>query len=188
MSPAGARSRHSSLITHRSLLVTRRSSLVTRHSSLVTRHQSLVSLCVLLACGAACAEQAAVPGEVPAAVTTTGGSRLLGMLASDRALVLRGDKGAQKLDLARTKSITFGERTDPNLENEARVALGDLQSDEFTVRDKAIARMRSLGRAALKPLKSAATAGDPEVANRARILLAEMGARNAADLQGDRVT
>jgi len=160
----------------------------------------LVAAALFLALGVACAEDGA-PAEVPAAVVTDGGSRLIGMLASDKPLVLdSGDRQPiskqpeigvspryQKLDLAKVRSILFGERFDPNLENEAQLAVGDLQSDQFATREKALARLRSLGRTAFQALKAASASTDPEVASRARLLLGEMGLLGATAAPGDTV-
>ena len=140
----------------------------------------LATLCFLLAAVAACAEEPPAPREVPAALTTAGGSHLFGMLANDRPLVLRSDKGPRKLAFNQIKSISLGERPDPNAENEARVALGDLQSEQYDVREKALAKLRGLGRAAARALKEAASSPDAEVAGRARALLGEMGVPSAA--------
>lgn len=126
--------------------------------------------------------------EIPAAFSTAGGSRLHGMLNVDRPFMLRPEKGApQKLDPAAIKSITFGQRADPNQENEARVALGDMQSDQFEVREKALVRLRALGRAAIKALRQASAAPDAEVATRARALLAELTLANAAGSLTDQI-
>ena len=69
----------------------------------------------------------------PAGMTmTAGGSRLIGLLQADRQFSIRPEKGApQQLDPANIKSIIFGQRADPNQENEALVALGDMQSDQI---------------------------------------------------------
>ena len=126
--------------------------------------------------------------EVPVALITSGGSRLLGMLDVSHPLLFRHDTGAiRPVDLVKTARITFGERVDPNAENDARLALGDLQSDQFAVREKALATLRSLGRAALGPLRRATASSDAEEANRARALITEMNLQNAADA-GDRLT
>ncbi|MGD0089261.1 MAG: hypothetical protein ABSE73_05015, partial [Planctomycetota bacterium] len=146
----------------------------------------LAAVLLCLAIGAACAEDNA-PAEVPAALTTPGGSRLLGLLANDKPLVCRTGKGTQKLGLTGIKSILFGERFDPNLENEARLAAGDLQSDKFDTREKALAKLRSLGHASFQALKDAAASADPEASNRAQALLAEMGLLSAAAAPGDSV-
>jgi len=133
-----------------------------------------------------CAEDNA-PAEVPAAVVTDGGARLIGLLASDKPLVLRSHKGPQKLDLAKVRSILFGARFDPDLENEAQLAVGDLQSDQFATREKALTRLRSLGRAAFQALKAATASSDPEVSSRARVLLGEMGLFGTAAMPCDTV-
>jgi hypothetical protein len=127
--------------------------------------------------------------EVPVALETTGGSRVVGMMDARRPLVLRPDgKPSQPLEYAKLKSILFGERPDPNQENEARLALGDLQSDQFLTRESARAKLRSLGRAALGPLHRAMSSPDAEVANQARALIGEMNVQNAADSSSDHVT
>ncbi|HYG78483.1 MAG TPA: hypothetical protein VEK08_26015 [Planctomycetota bacterium] len=112
----------------------------------------------------------------------------MGLLSTDHPLALRSEKGALlKLSPAQIRNIVFGERPDRNQENEALVALGDLQSDQFETRDKALVRLRALGRAAIRPLRQALSAGDAEVAARAKALLAEMNLQNAAAVIGERV-
>ena len=131
--------------------------------------------------------EAAVALDARSAVARTAG--IVGMIDAARPLLLRGETGAvTPLDYAKLKRITFGARVDPNLENEARLALGDLQSDQFAVREKALTTLRGLGRAALGPLRRAVQSGDAEEANRASALIAEMNAGNSADSSLDHIT
>lgn len=127
--------------------------------------------------------------EIPAVVNSAGGSRLLGLIQLDpqQPLVIRTENGREKINPAEIKKITFGERADPNLENEALVALGHLQSDEFKTREEAEKKIRALGRAAIRALRTGTTMQDVELANRAKAMLAELDAQNAADTEGDRV-
>ena len=152
------------------------------------RTLSLSLLIALSLSGVNVRGQDAESKEVPVALITAGGSRLLGMLDVSHPLLFRNDTGATRpLNLVKSTRIVFGERIDPNLENDARLAIGDLQSDQFAVREKALASLRSLGRAALGPLRRATASADAEEASRARALLTEMNLQNAADT-GDRVT
>jgi hypothetical protein len=145
-----------------------------------------VGLLVFIAAAAPAQEAPARP-EIPAAVITAGGSRLLGLVSVERPLILRTEQAPRKLDFAAIKSIAVGERYDPNLENEARVAVGDLQSDQHAVREKAFEQLRKLGRAAIGALRGGAKSPDPEVANRARLLLGELGVLGTTGTSGDRI-
>jgi hypothetical protein len=148
--------------------------------------RAICSLFLTLCASALCAD---VPAEAPASFATSGGSRLAGMILLDRPFTLRPEKGApQKLDVAAIKSVTLGQRADPNQENEALNALGDMQSDQFEVREKALVRLRALGRAAIKALRQASSAPDAEVATRAKALLAELTLANAAGQLTDQIT
>ena len=139
-----------------------------------------------------CAAVRAQQSELPAAITTHGGSRVSGFLAADHPLVLRdstkGGSGRRAVELSLIKNIGFGERIDPNLENDALLAMDDLRSEQFELREKAQARLRGLGRAALRPLRAAAASQDAEEAARAKKLLGELSGRNAADAHEDSVS
>jgi len=133
------------------------------------------------------AEEAA-PVELPVSIATAGGSRLRGFLSIEKPFIVRTESGAiQRIATGQIKAILFGERPDRNQENEALVALGDLQSDQYDVREKALARLRALGRSAVRPLRQTSTSADAEVAARARALLAEINLQNAAGVIGERV-
>ncbi|HYF48203.1 MAG TPA: hypothetical protein VEJ63_02285 [Planctomycetota bacterium] len=123
--------------------------------------------------------------EVPVAVTTANGSRILGLLQS-RPVMFRKNEGGQVPVLWSTvKSIALGERLDPNVENDALLAINDLQSDSFEKRSAAEAALRKLGHAAIRPLRTAAGGSDAETAARAKTILAELTGRNAADRASD---
>ncbi|HEY3321471.1 MAG TPA: hypothetical protein VGP72_13450 [Planctomycetota bacterium] len=132
--------------------------------------------CLLaLLCAVACAEEPA-PAQRPARVTLIGGTQLQGLLSADRTLMLRpdGNGAPRKFEFSTIKKIAFGRRVDPNQENQALVALGDLQSPKFELREKALAQLRALGQAAVRPLRKASASPDAEVSSRAKELLAEM--------------
>ena len=146
-----------------------------------------IAVICLVTAGVLQAEDA--PREIPAAIVTTGGTRLVGVLVNDRAMILKDPNGTrQPLDTGKIRRIVFGERIDPNQENQALLALDDLRSEQFELREKAQVKLRSLGRAALRPLRKAAASGDAEEASRARKLLVEMGVRDSDDAGGDRVS
>jgi hypothetical protein len=123
--------------------------------------------------------------EVPVAVYTQSGSRLHGMLQSRPVVLRKAEGGTLNLDWSTVKSISFGERLDPNLENDALIAINDLGSDKFEVRSAAQTKLRSLGHAAYRALKTAAASGDAETAARAKAMMAELAGRNAADRSQD---
>jgi len=145
--------------------------------------------CILFALQA-CVAVNSLAGEVeqPVALTTRSGSRLYGLLSASQAFTLRGARGAQPLDWANVTHIRIGERVDPNRENEARNALGDLLSENYETRQKALKQLRDLGRAALKPLREILAAPpDPELGRQARALLAELGELGTSSGSGDDV-
>ena len=126
--------------------------------------------------------------EHSVAITTTGGSRIYGSLISRQPWVLRNAQSGQVLlDPVKIKSISLGDRPDPNVENVALLALGDLQSDQFLVRQKGLATLRLMGRKAIRPLRMALTSPDPELLARAREILGELNNRDDEDDSTDRV-
>ena len=136
--------------------------------SAIRRISVTLLIVTLLAASFATSLLSAAEPEAAVALDTVGGSRIVGMIDAAKPWLLRGETGAMTpLDVAKLTRITFGARVDPNIENEARLALGDLQSDQFAVREKALTTLRGLGRAALGPLRRAVQSGDAEEANRA---------------------
>jgi hypothetical protein len=130
---------------------------------------------VCVACSIAQAGDAPGATESRGRVTTADGSLLQCMISHSATWTITTSDGVQALKIETLDFIEFGERVDPNVENDANVAVGDLQNDNFETREKAEAKLRSLGRAAAKALKQALSVPDAEVAKRARALLAEMG-------------
>ena len=143
-------------------------------------------LCVALLCGAIHGGEGPVQ-ESLGIIVTADGSLIKGMLAHGSAWTLTGGRGAQTVDVRRIASVTIGERVDPNVENDAQVAVGDLQSDKFETREKAEKTLRSLGRSAAKPLRQALASTDAEVVRRVRALLVEVGAAETDAQVLDRV-
>lgn len=120
-------------------------------------------------------------------IVTADGSIIQCMIAHPAPWTIATSTGVQNLKFELIQSIALGERIDPNVENEASVAVGDLQSDKFETREKAEATLRSMGRAAARALKQALALPDADVSKRARTLLAEMGALENDGSSQDRV-
>jgi len=125
--------------------------------------------------------------ESPGHVILSDGSLIHCMIGHAVPWTIKSVGGIQTLKLSAVDSIQIGERVDPNVENDALVAVGDLQNAAYDVREKAESKLRSLGRGAAKPLKQAASSADVEVSKRARALLAEMGAVEDSGIAQDRV-
>ena len=148
------------------------------------------TLCLAVLCVAAFVAKA---GDAPGAmesrgrVTLADGSLLQCMIAYPVPWTITTVGGVQTLKIDALDFIEFGERVDPNVENDANVAVGDLQNDNFETREKAEAKLRGMGRAAAKALKQALTIPDAEVTKRVRALLIEIGAVGDDGLQQDRV-
>jgi len=140
---------------------------------------------MLLCAGSACAGEG--EHESPGLILTVDGSLIKGMVKQVGAWSISTPSSSQPLESAKIESITIGERVDPNVENEALVAVGDLQSDKFDVREKAAAKLRGLGRSAAKPLKQALASNDAEVVRQAKALLVEVGGVDDSGQTQDRV-
>ena len=150
-----------------------------------------VPACLVLAWSAGALEAEPPPataGDVPIVVQTREGSSFAALLRAGEAFSFRGEDGTElQLAWAQVKKIAFGERFPAEIEKQAAQAAGDLASEEYGTRQKALQRLRELGRAALRTLRGAASSSDPEVATRARQLLAEIGGE-AGEGAADRVT
>jgi hypothetical protein len=132
---------------------------------------------------AALAEEPAT--EQPVTLITRAGSRIHGMLSASQPITLRTARGPMPVDWTATARVVVSERVDPNSENAARIAIGDLSNDKYATRQAAQQKLRELGRAAIRPLRSAASATDPELARSALALLADLGEFTATDASGD---
>lgn len=141
--------------------------------------RQLLAICVVLICAACAGAESAV------LVTLRAGPRVGGFIDFGAALNLTGGGGT--VQISEIAKITLGERIDPNLENEAVVAVGDLQSTNFATREDALAKLRKLGHSAAKPLRQALGSDEAETSRRARELMSELGIAEQAAAELDSV-
>ena len=102
-----------------------------------------LAACLWLACVVCCASinGKAAGAERAVFALLDNGARLLGLADLPDALALNGADVASSINTSDLLRVVIGERIDPNLQNDALVAVDDLQSADFATREKAVAKI-----------------------------------------------
>lgn len=127
-------------------------------------------------------------GDEGPAVTlrTREGSLLRGFLHAADLVFEKDDGSTERLAWKDVWVVELAERIDAKEAEAARAAVAELASENYQIRQKAQKRLEDLGRGAAPALRAGAKSKDPEVAIRARELLAKMGGAGSA-ASGDHV-